>query len=91
MGRSRRPHPERLALKLLRVREALGVSQAEMVRLLAQPKVHPAHVSGFERGEREPSLPALLSYARLAGVCLDVLVDDTLDLPEKLPSKPKHS
>lgn len=91
MGRSRRPHPERLALKLLRVREALGVSQAAMVELLAQPKLHPAHVSGYERGEREPPLPVLLRYARLAGVCLDVLVDDELDLPAKLPAKPKHN
>jgi len=90
MGRSRRPQPERLALKLLRVREALDVSQAGMVELLAQPKLHPAHVSGYERGEREPPLPVLLSYARLAGVCLDVLVDDELDLPAKLPNKPKH-
>jgi len=91
MGRSRRPQPERLALKLLRIREALGVSQAAMVELLAQPKVHPAHVSGYERGEREPPLPVLLRYARLAGVCLDVLVDDELDLPAKLPGKPKHA
>jgi transcriptional regulator with XRE-family HTH domain len=90
MGRSRRLQPERLALKLFRVREALGISQAAMVELLAQPKLHPAHVSGYERGEREPPLPVLLRYARLAGVCLDVLVDDELDLPTKLPAKPKH-
>jgi hypothetical protein len=32
----------------------------------------------------------LLWYARLARVCLDVIVDDELDLPAKLPSKPKH-
>jgi transcriptional regulator with XRE-family HTH domain len=91
MGRSRRPQPQRLALKLLRIREALGVSQVEMVKLLAQPKIHPAHISGYERGEREPSLPALLRYARLAGVCLDAIVDDALDLPLKLPAKPKHA
>jgi transcriptional regulator with XRE-family HTH domain len=90
MGRSSRPRPQRLAAKLLRVREALGVSQAAMVELLAQQKVHPAHVSGYERGEREPPLPVLLRYARLAGVCLDVLVDDDLDLPARLPAKPKH-
>jgi transcriptional regulator with XRE-family HTH domain len=90
MGRSRRPQPERLALKLLRIREALDVSQVGMVELLTQPKLHPAHVSGYERGEREPPLPVLLRYARLAGVCLDVLVDEELDLPAKLPAKPKH-
>ena len=90
MGRGRRPQPERLALKLLRVREALDVSQAKMVELLAQPKLYPTHISEYERGEREPPLPTLLAYARLAGVCLDVLVDDELDLPAKLPAKPKH-
>jgi hypothetical protein len=31
-----------------------------------------------------------LSYARLANVYLDVLVDDGLDLPEELPSPHKH-
>jgi transcriptional regulator with XRE-family HTH domain len=90
MGRGSRPKPARLALKLLRIREALGVSQAEMVRRLDSPKVHPAHVSGYERGEREPPLPVLLRYARLAGVCLDVLIDDEMELPEKIPSRPKH-
>jgi hypothetical protein len=25
-----------------------------------------------------------------AGVCVDVLIDDELDLPDKLPAKPKH-
>ncbi len=87
MGRSRRPQPKRLALKLLRVREALGVSQAVMVELLAQPKLHPSHVSGYERGEREPSLPVLLRYARLAGVSTDLLIDDELDLPKNLPKR----
>jgi transcriptional regulator with XRE-family HTH domain len=91
MGRSPRPRPQRLALKLLHVREALGISQAEMVKNLAQPKLHPAHISGYERGEREPSLPVLLHYARIAGVCLDVLVDDALELPSKLPARPKHT
>lgn len=90
MGRSRRPRPERLALKLLQIREALGISQAEMHKRLDQPKIHPAHISGYERGEREPPLPVILKYAKLAGVCVDVLIDDELDLPAKLPSKPKH-
>lgn len=86
MGRSRRPQPDRLALKLLRIREGLGVTQAAMVELLAQPKIHPAHISGYERGEREPPLPVLLAYARAANVSTDVLIDDELDLPVKLPA-----
>jgi transcriptional regulator with XRE-family HTH domain len=77
-------------VKLLRIREALGVSQAEMVKRLDFPRIHPAHISGYERGEREPPLPVLLRYARLAKVSTDVLIDDELDLPAALRAKPKH-
>jgi transcriptional regulator with XRE-family HTH domain len=90
MRRSSRPRPQRLALKLLQLRQALGISQAEMLNRLDQSKVHPAHISGYERGEREPPLPVILKYAKLAGVCVDLLIDDDLDLPAKLPAKPKH-
>ena len=81
MGRSSRPKPERLAAKLLQIRNALDISQVEMVKRLDYPKIHPAHVSGYERGEREPPLPVLLRYARMAGVSTDILIDDELDLP----------
>lgn len=91
MGRSRRPQPEHLAGKLLAIRQALGVSQAEMFKRLAQPKLHPAHISGYERGEREPPLAVLLKYARLAGISTDLLLDDELDLPTKLPGKLRHT
>jgi transcriptional regulator with XRE-family HTH domain len=40
-----------------------------------------AMISRYERDEREPSLFALLAYARLAGVAVDVLIDDKLKLP----------
>ncbi|HEX8922551.1 MAG TPA: hypothetical protein VF766_13845, partial [Pyrinomonadaceae bacterium] len=48
-------------------------------------------ISEYELGLREPSLMTLLQYARAAGVCVDVLIDDELDLPARLPSQPKHS
>jgi hypothetical protein len=32
----------------------------------------------------------LLEYARLANVWVDVLIDDKVDLPAKLPSAKKH-
>lgn len=92
MGRSRRPRPARLAAKLRQIRAVLGLTQQEMIRRLsykASP-LHTQNISGFENGEREPPLPILLRYARVAGVCLDRLVDDELDLPAKLPSVPKH-
>jgi transcriptional regulator with XRE-family HTH domain len=46
-------------------------------------------ISGYELGTREPPLPILLNYAHIANVWLDVLVDDELDLPERLPSQTK--
>jgi len=92
MGKRARPKPERLAEKLLRIREALGVSQAEMFRRLdVEGLSEVKRISDYEIGKSEPPLPVLLQYARVAGVCVDVLIDDELDLPAKLPAKPKHS
>jgi len=87
MGTSRRPRPARLASKLRQIRTSLGLTQEQMGELLTTRKssVYPGHVSEFERGKREPSLLALLSYARAAGVPMDLLVDDKLDLPANLP------
>ncbi|MFP5261807.1 MAG: hypothetical protein ACLGJB_07870 [Blastocatellia bacterium] len=48
-----------------------------------------SNVSGFEVGEREPPLPVLLKYARAAGVSVDALIDDEMDLPDKLPARVK--
>jgi transcriptional regulator with XRE-family HTH domain len=48
-------------------------------------------ISTYELGKREPPLPILLRYAQAAGVSTDVLIDDRLDLPAKLPAKPKSS
>ena len=96
MGRKPRAKPERLAEKLRAIREAFGLSQGEFVkRLDAGELIDAKHVSKFELDEREPSLLVLLRYARLAGISIDVLADDELHLPAKLPaelpSRPKHS
>ena len=91
MGVRPRQRPERLAEKLLAIRTALDISQAQMVkRLDAEEMIVSGQISEFETGKREPSLPLLLRYARLAGVWMDVLVDDELDLPVKLPSAKRH-
>ena len=92
MGSRARPKPKRLAEKLLQIRLTLDLSQDGMLMRLGLDESHfRSAVSGYELGTREPPLPLLLKYARLAGVCLDVLVDDELDLPASLPAKPKHS
>lgn len=91
MGRKPRVKPGRLAEKLRAIRDAFGLSQGAIVRELgAEGMIDAKHISKFEVGEREPNLIVLLAYARLAGVILDVLVDDDLDLPDKLPAKPKR-
>ncbi len=91
MGNVRRK-PERLGGKLLQIRESLGLSQTEMLRRLEADDLITYHqISGYESGKREPPLQILLQYARVARVCLEVIVDDDLDLPANLPTKAKHS
>jgi transcriptional regulator with XRE-family HTH domain len=91
MGTRPRHRPERLAEKLLQVRLALGVPQTVMLRRLgAEDLIVYNRISDYERGEREPPLPILLRYARAAGVPTEVLIDDELDLPDKLPGPTDH-
>jgi transcriptional regulator with XRE-family HTH domain len=90
MGTFARRKPRRLAEKLLTIRQAFGDSQNSLLRRLGlADELTQSDVSAFERGTREPSLLILLEYARTAGVWLDVLVDDDLNLPEKLPTRAK--
>lgn len=90
MGKRPRMRQERLAEKLLRIRQALELSQSEMLRRLGfEDLIDYKRISEYELGKNEPPLAVLLSYARLAGVSTDVLIDDKLDLPANLPAKPK--
>lgn len=91
MGTKPRAMPERLADKLRQIRLSLGLSQAEMLsRLGVEDLIVVKQISAYELGKREPSLVVLLAYARAANVIADVLIDDALDLPAKLPSVKKH-
>ncbi|MET0625348.1 MAG: helix-turn-helix transcriptional regulator [Pyrinomonadaceae bacterium] len=86
-----RQKPERLAEKLKQIRLSLALSQDGMLeRLGLTEEFFRSRISAYELGNREPPLPVLLKYARLVGVSTDVLIDDELDLPEKLPAKAKH-
>ncbi|MBV8858609.1 MAG: helix-turn-helix transcriptional regulator [Acidobacteria bacterium] len=89
MARGARLKPDRLSEKLVQIRMALGLSQNELIRRL-ELDLTQNRISEYETGRGEPPLPVLLKYARLAGVSTDVLIDDELDLPGKLPNKPKH-
>jgi transcriptional regulator with XRE-family HTH domain len=82
MGRSRRNKPLQLSQKLLAIRKRLRMSQTEMARAL-ELKVHYSAVSNYELGTREPDLLIVLRYARLAGVPMESLVDDSINLPER--------
>jgi len=90
MGKKVREKPKRLAEKLLRIRQTLGLSQNGMIRKMGlRYKIAQADVSDYERGRREPPLKVLLEYARAANVYADVLIDDEFDLPEKFPTRRK--
>jgi transcriptional regulator with XRE-family HTH domain len=89
---SARQRPERLAEKLLQIRNALGLSQTEMhKRLEAEELFDYTTISKYELGKNEPPLMILLRYARAAGVYVEDLIDDDLDLPEKLPGTAHHT
>ena len=89
MGNAR-PKPERLAEKLRQIRLTLGLSQTEMLKRLGlEEGMKYARISEYEQGMREPSLLTLLAYARVAGVQMEVLADDEMELPAKLPGRPK--
>ena len=81
MGRSRRNKPKMLTQKLLAIRKSLNMSQTEMARAL-QLKVHYSAISNFELGTREPDLIVVLRYSRLAGVPMESIVDDDMNLPD---------
>jgi transcriptional regulator with XRE-family HTH domain len=90
MGNVRR-RPERLGEKLRQIRLTLGLSQSEMLRRLDAEDIITYHqISGYESGKREPSLLILLQYARVAGISMEVLADDELNLPERLPGRKKR-
>ena len=92
MGRATHHRPRMLSEKLLAIRLELGLSQNELIRKM---KVHTAilqaSISGYELGTRVPPLKVLLEYARIAGVCTDVLIDDDAELPKRLPGNPRHA
>lgn len=92
MGKNSRTRPKRLAEKLKQIRELLNLSQDAMLVRLNLDKtdgLERSVISAFELDKREPSLDVLLAYARVANVYVEVLIDDNINLPNKLPTKTK--
>jgi transcriptional regulator with XRE-family HTH domain len=86
-----RPRPKRLAEKLLQIRIALGLSQPEIFRRLGvEDQIDYTTISKYELDKNEPPLEILLQYARVAGVHMEDIVDDELDLPSKLPGNVRY-
>src|SRR5436853_4362583 len=86
MGQKRRTQPKKLKIKLKTIRVEMEVSQQKMAELLKDyapnEVIVPGHISDFENGKREPSLPVLLAYSKLTGVSINTLADDELELPK---------
>jgi transcriptional regulator with XRE-family HTH domain len=91
MGQRQRPRPKRLATKLRQIRAQLDLTQEQMAEALkhVESPPQPGHISEFESGRREPSLLFLLAVSRLAGVPMEVLVDDGMELPKRLRAAKK--
>jgi transcriptional regulator with XRE-family HTH domain len=82
----------RLAQKLRQIRLTLGLTQQEMLDRLGdtRTRLYRGHIGEYETGKRQPPMLVLLQYARVAGVPMEMLVDDEIDLPERLPGMPEY-
>jgi transcriptional regulator with XRE-family HTH domain len=93
MGRASRKRymPARLGEKFLQIRAALNLTQESMLeRLQLLPEITQSNISAYERGTKEPPIFVIIRYAEVANVWIDVLVKDSLDLPNRIPSARKH-
>ena len=81
MGRRAAQKPNHLAAKLLAIRKTHGLTQQQLGDKI---KTKAARVSEFEHGKRTPDLILLLHYARLAGIPLEHIVDDNLEVSSAL-------
>ena len=91
MAKASRKKPERLAEKLLEIRQKLNLSQNGLIRRLGlTEELEQDYVSKFERGILTPPLHVLLAYAEAANIWVEALIKDNVDLPAELPSSTKH-
>lgn len=89
MGSATRMKPAKLGEKLLAIRKKFDYSLSQMANRLSceQIRIPRTDISRFEKGQREPNLIILLHYAKLAGVTIEMLVDDKIELPKEFLKK----
>lgn len=69
---------------------AMGLSQNEMIcKMGLEGSLLREEISDFERNKRIPPLEVVLQYARAANILVEVLIDDQLVLPTRVPAKRK--
>ncbi len=81
MGRGSLARPDKLAVKLVALRNSKNLSQNDLIRFLDLTNdLTQAEISAFERGVRLPPILVLLRYARKFEVNLEILIDDQMIL-----------
>ena len=100
MGLKSRVIPKGLPGKLKFIRNCFGSTLEEMSKKLEaelgslgfpEIRIYTGGITEFEKGKREPQLPVLLAYAHLAGVYVDTLINDNLEMPEVLNGMKRRS
>ena len=92
MGQKPRHKPRRLGKKLIQIREALGLSQNQMLVKAGMDKRYGRNnLSNYELGKREPPSDLVLAYAKAAGLTVDAMLDDRASLPKTLKSVAKNT
>ena len=80
--------PKYLAEKLKAIRISLNLSQNELIQKLGfSNEIFQGNISQYELGRREPPLPVLLRYSKIAQTTVEVLIDDELELPKHISKK----
>ncbi len=76
--------PHRLASKIKDIRNSLGLTQEQIWSFVnpAQAPTNYSRISQYENNVRVPSLREIWNYARLAGLSVEVLADDALNLTD---------
>ncbi|HEU0184138.1 MAG TPA: helix-turn-helix transcriptional regulator [Blastocatellia bacterium] len=87
MGVRARKRQKKLAGKLKTIRESLGLTQKDLLNSFKIDWLHQSNISSYELGATEPPLSVIEKYAEVANVCMDVLISDKHELPDKLPAK----